>query len=81
MDFDGVKQQIRVNNREEYLRLIPLLNQIFKGWSENHVKEDFPRYIALGDSGRDSNMTTPWDHKEIIDASEYLAPPEVLIFN
>lgn len=81
MDFDGLKQEIKVDSYEQYLKLMPLLNQKFNGWKpSNMCNQSFPRYIRYKDDLRDFHDKKS-DRSETIPASEYLVPPEVLIFN
>ena len=35
-DYENTKTQILCNTKEEYFKLIPLLNQVFSLWNQNH---------------------------------------------
>lgn len=75
---------IHVRDKEEYKKMLPLLNQRWKGWklqawSSNYDREG-GRYITFHDSWMAIDYQTD---QEIIPASEFLGPMETdyLIFN
>jgi len=82
MDFDGNREQIAVNNDEEFKKLIPILNLRFRGWKEEIIGGNYPLYIIL-EGAWDGHTNIKQIHKSVIQASEYYTEQECIsnIFN
>jgi len=77
-DYARTDTDIYVETEEEYVALVPLLNEVFSGWRENgwerYAKAD-EHYIHLSS---DSIGKRRSDHT-VISAKEFIKPKEEII--
>jgi len=77
-DYKGTDTDIYVETEEEYIALVPLLNEVFSGWRENgwerYAKAN-ERYIHLNSDSIGKRVS----NHDVIPAREFIGPKEEII--
>lgn len=77
-DYAGTKTDIYVETEEEFIALVPLLNEVFSGWRENawpNYIKDREQYIHLNSDSIGKRNTD----NDVISAKEFIGPKEEII--
>jgi hypothetical protein len=77
-DYVKTNTDIYVETEEEYVALVPLLNEVFSGWRENgwerYAKAN-ERYIHLNSDSIGKRVS----NHDVIPAREFIGPKEEII--